>query len=103
MKGTGVRWVRMVLGKKICEREKLTQNVLWLHVTVKDPVTMHVIHSLDELPNKAFHHVLLQVVSSTPNLLVDVHVHQLKDEGKTTCRLVIENLVQLYDELMGLK
>lgn len=64
---------------------------------------MHVIHSLDKLPNVVFHHVLLQVVPPTPNLLVDVHVHELKDERKTACRLVIENLVQLYDELVGLK
>ena len=66
-----------------------TQNVFRFDITVKYPVAMHVVHRLDELPDVILHHGLLQVVSSSPNLLIYIHIHELKHKSKASRRLVI--------------
>ena len=56
---------------------------------------------LHELVHVLFDAVLGHVVSATADEFVDIHVHELEDEGETTRGLVVENLQEPDDIGVG--
>ena len=53
---------------------------------------MHVLDGLEELVDIEFDPVLWQVVCPSLDGFIEVHLHQLEDQGQSACWLVIEHL-----------
>ena len=64
---------------------------------MENTVTMHVVYRLHQLVHVVLHALLGQVVPSSLDCVVHVHLHQLKNEGESTSRLVVEHFVELDD------
>ncbi len=80
------------------------EDVLGLDVAVEDAVGVHVFHRLDHLK-----HIILRPLLRDALLrllvglvqFVQVHVHELEDQGQSSGGLVIEHLLQLDDVREG--
>jgi hypothetical protein len=68
---------------------------------VEDAIPVHMIYCFKELEHIVFDPVLWQVVATSLYRIVEVHVHQLEDKGQATCRLIIQNLIELNYLRMG--
>ena len=64
---------------------------------MENAVTVHVVYRLHQLVHVVLHALLGQVVPSSLDRVVHVHLHQLENEGESTSRLVVEHLVELDD------
>mmetsp|Transcript_70159 Transcript_70159/g.188936 ORF Transcript_70159/g.188936 Transcript_70159/m.188936 type:complete len:229 (-) Transcript_70159:41-727(-) len=73
------------------------QEVLRLHVPVEDAVAVHVVQGLQHFIHVVLDLLLGQVVASAFDGLVDIHVHELEDQGQAPGGFVVEHLVQLDD------
>ena len=73
------------------------QNVLWLDISVEDSIPMHVVDTFNQLIHIVFHSVLWEVVTLALDGVVEVHVHEFKNESKAAGRLIVEYLVQRDD------
>lgn len=65
------------------------KNILWLNITMEDAVTVHVVDCLHKLVHVVFDALFGEVVATALDGVVHVHLHELKDKGKATGRLVI--------------
>jgi len=63
---------------------------------VEDSLAVHVVNGFYQLPHVVFHTRFWQIHSSSFNCIVQVHVHQFKDEGQAACGLVVQHFVQFY-------
>lgn len=68
-----------------------------LDVAVKNPVAVHVVHRLGQRVHEAPYARLTEIVPPATDQLVDVHLHELKNERQPPRRLVVEHLDQLDD------
>lgn len=48
---------------------------------MEDSVAVHVVHGFHELPHVAPNKILRQIVPPASNELINVHIHQLENEG----------------------
>lgn len=68
------------------------QNVLRLDVSVENPVTVHMLDSLQKLVNPHLDLCFWEVVGPPFDRFVEVHLHELKDKREPASGLVIEHL-----------
>ena len=73
------------------------EAALQLDAPVEDAVSVHLVDGLHELVEVDAHALLGEVVRAALDELVDVAVHELKDEREAPRGLVVEHLVQLHD------
>ena len=62
---------------------------------MEDTVTMHVIYRLHQLVHVIFDALLRKIMTTPLDGIIHVHLHELENEGKSSCRLIIEDLVEL--------
>ena len=70
---------------------------------MEDTVTVHVIDSFHELVHVVLDALLWEVVTSTLDGIIHIHLHQLKNEGQSSSRLIVEDLIELDDLWMWRK
>jgi len=68
---------------------------------MKNAVFVHVVNGLDYLVHVELDSLLRQVVASTLDCFVHVHIHEFKNKGESACRFVIKYFVKSYDVGMG--
>lgn len=81
----------------------LGNSNLRLDVSVENPISVHVLDGFHQLEEVVFHFVFGQVALSALDRFVEVHFHDLKHEGQSACRLIVQNLDQLNDVGVGRK
>jgi hypothetical protein len=57
-------------------------------VPVKYTIAVHVVDGFEELVHVLPYSVLWKVLGTAPDELIQVHVHELKDKCKPTCRSI---------------
>ena len=67
------------------------KKYLRLDISVEDPVPVHVIDRLEHLIHVVFYSLLRQIVTPAFDRLIHVHVHELEDQGQSTCWLITVN------------
>ena len=73
------------------------EDVLRLDVSVEDAVSVHVVNGLHQLVHVVLDALFRQVVPPALDSVVHVHLHELEDESKSACWLIVENLVEFDD------
>ena len=73
----------------------LTSGFLRLDISMEDSISVHVLNGFQELVDVAFDFCLGQVVGTAFDRLIQVHLHDLKDEGQPPSRLIVQHLDQL--------
>ena len=63
---------------------KIDCKHLRLDISVEYSIPVHVVNSFKHLVHVIFDASLRQVMTSTLDSLIHIHVHQLKDESQTT-------------------
>ena len=64
---------------------------------MEDAVTVHVIDSFHELVHVVLDALLWEVMTSTLNGIIHIHLHQLENKRQSSCGLIIEDLIELDD------
>ena len=64
---------------------------------MEDAVTVHVIDSFHELVHVVLDALLWEVVTSTLNCIIHIHLHQLENQCQSSSGLIVEDLVELDD------
>ena len=64
---------------------------------MKDTVTVHVIDSFHELVHVVLDAFLWEVVTSTFNGIIHIHLHQLENKRQSSSGLIIEDLIEFDD------
>ena len=62
---------------------------------MEDTVTVHVVDGFHELVHIVLDALLGEVVTSTLDGIIHVHLHELENECKSPSRLIVEDLVEL--------
>ena len=73
----------------------LSKGFLRLDIAMEDSISVHVLNGFQELVNITFDFGLGQVVGTAFDRLIQVHLHDLKDEGQPPGRLIVQHLDQL--------
>ena len=84
---------------KVCKFEHIVCNedIFRLNIAMEDAVAVHVVHRLGELIHVNLDSVFGNIMSAPANELIDIHVHELKDECESSRRLVIEHFQEFDD------
>ena len=77
------------------------EDVLRFDVSMEDTISMHVVNGLHKLIDIEFDSVLREVMGPSLYGLVHVHFHQLKDQGQSSCGLVVKDFEESDDVGMG--
>ena len=64
---------------------------------MKDTVTVHVIDSFHELVHVVLNALLWQVMTSTFNGIIHIHLHQLENKRQSSSGLIVKDFVELND------
>eukprot|EP00967_Tisochrysis_lutea_P006869 scaffold8222_cov21-Tisochrysis_lutea.AAC.1 len=85
----GLLGVNAPAAAKVCQLQAVVhdENILGLDVPVEDAVAVHMVHGSHQLIHVVADAVLCHIVPSAPDELIDVHVHELKHQGKPACGL----------------
>ena len=62
---------------------------------MKDAVSVHVVYCLQKLVHVVLNLILRKVMAAAFYSIVHVHVHKFENKSETTCRLVVEDFIQL--------
>jgi len=64
---------------------------------MKNAVFVHMVYGFDYLIHVELYSLLRQVVASTLDRFVHVHIHEFKNKGESACRFVVKYFVKSYD------
>ena len=64
------------------------QDILWLNISMKNTISMHVIDCLQKLVHVVLDAIFGQVVSFAFDCIIHIHVHQLKHKRQPSRRLI---------------
>ena len=77
------------------------QDVFGFDVSVENAVLVHVIQSLQQLVHVIFNLLGIQIGLPPSDRLVQVHLHQLKNQRQPSRRLVVQDFNEFYDVGVG--
>ena len=66
----------------------IQKNIFWFYITVKYPISMHVVNRLDQLVNVILDSLLWQVVPLAFDGVIQILLHELKYECETASWLI---------------
>ena len=67
---------------------------------MENAIAVHMIHCFHELVHVHLHPMLWKVMAPSTNVFINVHIHELKDKGKSASWLIVKNLIQFDDVVM---
>lgn len=91
------------IGERDERRRRGNEDVKCVHVRMcllEDPLAVHVVKSAHKLKHIRSHEVCVQVVPPPANQLVQVCIHEFKDQSQSPSRLIVQHLFKRNDVLV---